>query len=527
MKEISLTRRLEDLPNETLSSIFEWVDLERREAKYLAIQPGDILDLMLCSSRFHVLAEPLLYKHVNITSPKSLVLFLSRLIDRPEHAKRLRTLHVARLSDDKYIVTYNNEVVQSALRCLDWPDEGVETWARAIKDRNWDALIALILLLAPNIEYFGLGNYGYEKFPFTIELFKRAIALQDSGKGSPFAMMRMRNAFIDLWNSESRKRCAIEFFETFLGLQSISSLEVNELCLDSIHLPWLSNPPSSNSSVIDLSLYCSAIGYETMSLIFSRLTALERLRYEYRSTPYGDAVFEPPRMMPAISHVKLCLRDLTILKSANSFWSNVSELSGYCIGSFASFRKLTHIRTLASVMMGDGIEGTCDGFQRSQSLVDGVPPALQYLSLSECGRSVVSNIFELISQKESRAPYLQFLDLGWKVVRYPDKPSSAIPDVHPGFTKEEAERLIMECSSVGVMLKIKDMSPPPKCVVYKRHLKLGQPGSGLATQQFEYPYFGYEDCCRENGCDPATGKPPAADRWLTTRIDMYLANFVQ
>ncbi|CAM6089447.1 unnamed protein product [Calypogeia fissa] len=152
-----------------------------------------------------------------------------------------------------------------------------------------------------------------------------------------------------------------------------------------------------------------------------------------------------------------------------------------------------------------------DEIARTQNLVDAVPPTLESLSLIDCKSRIVDHIFELVSQKPRRTPALRKLDLGWEGVKYPDKDSPREPILHPGFTKEEAAKLMAECEAVDIEIAIEYLPPKPKYVTFMRP---GQPTDGESAdpiptwiaRYFEYPYEGYEEYCEQNGCDPETGE---------------------
>ena len=347
----------------------------------------------------------------------------------------------------------------------------------------------------------------------------------------------MRKLSVDFWGVETGK--SIRLIRPFMGLPSISSLKINGLHEELFSPTSVWKNLLLNSTAKELSLISSMISCDTLAPFLSSFTSLERFYYSYSDFVSEETAFQPLCMMRALDHLKPCLKVLTILTDYMISYSDP-------IGSFSDFQVLTCIRTSASVMIGDVSSCTSTGTNQSQSLIDVVPPTLQLLSLRHCSENAVSNIFELVSEKRSRTPHLRYLDLDWRILKYPDKPSPVSPTLHPGFAKDEADRLIMECNEAGIALILHDMSPPVKTVEFATYLapaKLEQLGQGRndqernnqerndyrensqrwTTRHFLYPYNEYEGYCKEHGCDPATGKPPGVGKFVITHVDLYPA----
>ena len=541
---------LENLPNELLSHIIRFADLERLE-KELLHRPSqnNTLNLMLCSSRLHTLAEPMLHDRVVLRSISSLPLFVCKLIARPEYASRLQLVYataysirldVDRLSsvDKKDLLEVINRVAPSQRQA--------DKWSSGIQEGVWDAFVALLLAIAPNIREVKFDRWGrpdlsqHYDYPFTFEILERAAVLQRSGKSSPLALKSFHKLSLEAWCLETTY--SVDLLRPFLELPSMSSVNLvgmNEISTASVPL-WAIAPFSS--AVKDLSLHSSLMSYDIIPPFLSIFTCVERFSYSHEYFTRGFLNFEPPYLMPALNCLQSCLKELTVIDERGDSVDKTieygnsaqightrgsSDLAKYPIGSFSDFSKLTHICTNASIMVGDGAAGTFQGFNRSQRLVDVVPPALQSLTLKKCGESVVSNIFELVLQKETRAPHLTYLDLDWKTIRYPDgRLHRASPLIHPGFTHGQAQKLILACQKAGITLKTQTKLPPPKIVAYK----VGPPelkNPQFLTAVLEYPYANYENLCKQYGCDPATGKPPGPGGYPYTHADYWSSHFYE
>jgi hypothetical protein len=262
-----------------------------------------------------------------------------------------------------------------------------------------------------------------------------------------------------------------------------------------------------------------------MVLILKCFPLLERFHYEFGGALVGYTAFEPPRMMAALEHLKPCLRSLTVL-SDECHGMSYTEL--YPIGSLADFQRLVSITTNASVMVGEDCSDTEDldsddsereVFSKTQNLVDAVPSTLEFLSLRDCSEHVVRHIFELVSQKKCRTPVLRTIDLGWEGVKYSDKDSPREPIIHPGFSKEEVDKLTVACEVAGIEIIIKYLPPRPKYISFdkpgepldEKSVALGfRPIPITVWRHFPYPYEGYQEYCEENNCDPETGRRTVA-----------------
>ncbi|MCJ1246479.1 hypothetical protein MMC30_003687 [Trapelia coarctata] len=518
---------LEDLANEILIQIIQFIDTEVHHHDSLGHARGSaaVLNLALCSSHFHRLAEPVLYTHVDIrddalynTLP-DLVFFLCRILDRPDLARRVRFLYGAAsgspVADESMDMSGLREtdrtLIRTAVRAASDSERTAQQWMEAIEWGTWDAIMALLLSVVPNIEELQLERWSNtnEVYPFIIRFFERAANLQETALlASPFSLRSLRRISLSYWDTEG----GFSFENTlrFLRLKSVTAFHGNMVSEDlrgaSTPPPYIAHP--STFTARELKLTSSVLHHESMIPIFRSFPALERLHYEFGGACVGYADFEPPRMMAALEHLKHCLKEITILCSDGCV---STELDAYPIGSFASFEKLTSIDILATGMLGDEHEGTCDGFPGSQELVDAVPPSLESLSLRDCNGvsapCLVSQVSQLVLQKATRTPALKFLNLGWEGIVYPDKPRTPGPVIHPPFTREEAEQLMVECEKAEIELKVKYVPPELKWVSYTKEPEKGKMPYRV-THTYYYPYEGYEKCCEENGLDPETGRRP-------------------
>lgn len=527
---------LEDLANEILIKIFQYVDTyfdDDVNHDYYSVLRS-LLDLAVCSSRFHRLLEPILYSNVvikdnfNAKRFSGLPTFLCKILARPELARQVRSLHAtARGSEPGFdssemssfldmssLIDPDRGRIRAAVQAASESNEEVEDWIEAIEGGTWDSITALILSLVPNIADLQFENWSYTTnfHPFLIRLFERATSLQETASlASPLSLRNLRKMTISYWDTEGA--LPIDMIIPFLRLKSLTVFHGHNICepdyyFDDDDAPaWLSSRPTFTTK--DLGFSNSDLGHDFMASFLRCFPALERLHYEHGGAYMLCSDFEPKHMMAALEQLKPHLREITFLGEERSWGS--SDIESCPVGSFSYFEKLTSIDAFATLMLGNGCPGTREGFPKLQELVDAVPPSLESLTLRKCRKVtpqyLVSQVSQLVLQRATVAPALKRMDLGWEGIRYPDKPRTTGPVVHPGFTKEEATQLSEECEKAGIELRVKYLPPPRKWVGY--HMPQVHPTMPYQQSHiFNYPYEGYEKCCEEHGCDPETGGRP-------------------
>ncbi|CAM6088997.1 unnamed protein product [Calypogeia fissa] len=510
----------------------------------------DLFNLAVCSRRFYQLVEPELYSEFvqntsEIKYERHFLLFLKRILARPDLAQCLKRLWTTACSNKAESLL----AVESELAEGDWKrirkvvneasrtEDEAARWIRALELGQWAAIMALLLSVTPNLEELEISEWSDHNlyYEHLLEALERARILQDSGKESPFSMSKLRIVSVNYYDMENGYK--FEQVVSFLQLKSVEAFRGDMVSQTYDHVEnyfiYRKPPkyPLPKLMTKDLTFTNSVISHHDMLVILGCFPQLERFHYEYGGSVVGRDLFEPPLMMAALEHLKPCLKDLTLVTDE---WSGISTYETYPIGSLAGFQKLVSITAHASIMVGEewSVYGDSDyeddGIPDTQDLVDAVPPTLESLSLKDCKRRsrIADHIFELVSQKSWRTPALRKLDLGWEGVKYPDKESPRGPILHPGFRKEEAAKLMVECKAAGIEIAIDYLPPRPKYVGFGRKgeiLDEKSVASGhspststtLIEKYFEYPYEGYEEYCEQNDCDPKTGNL----KWLSPPWD--------
>ncbi|CAM6099680.1 unnamed protein product [Calypogeia fissa] len=472
---------LSDLPDEILLQIIGRVGWGG-----LSFGARDVFNLALCSRRFYQLAEPELYSEIrqkSSSSPNScrdFLQFLARIFARRDLARSVRRLSCCityssdegnglspadfQLTGGGGELTQFRNIVKETYRS----DEESGRWVQSLEIGQWAAVISLFLSVTPNLEELEITEWSSNDcsngaYECIFEAFERARTLQDSGVESQISMSKLRSIEVSFWDEENGY--AFDEVVPFLKLKSVQTFWGHMVSQD--NGPSVMDPTSQlKLTTKELKLTHSVISHYDMIAILRNFPELERFCYEFGGAAVGDADFRPPRMIAALEHLKSCLKELT-LTSDECYGESYEETCP--IGSLAGFQSLESITANAFVMIGenrsdeeevldddDDSEGAGGGFPKTQDLVDAVPPSLKSLSLRDCNEHVVGHIFELVSQKRWRTPQFRKLDLEWKAVESSDEDCPGAPILHPGFTEEEAQRLMAECQAAGIEIVIED-----------------------------------------------------------------------
>lgn len=201
---------INDLSNEILLQIIRWVGTGSVATMGLR-NPRHLLSLALCSRRFYNLTEPVLYSGFtqSIYAPKSdenFLLYLRRILASPHLARCLKQFRgVARSNDTDSLLPVASELtdpdwtrLRTAIHGASTSDDGAATWIQAVEKGEWNAMVALLLSITPNIEELTFSDWPYQNGDYTylFRFLDKARKLQGLAKESPFAMSKLRNVSI-------------------------------------------------------------------------------------------------------------------------------------------------------------------------------------------------------------------------------------------------------------------------------------------------------------------------------------------
>ncbi|KAF4629283.1 hypothetical protein G7Y89_g8859 [Cudoniella acicularis] len=508
------------LSDELLLEVVKYVGCSKKEPKYGGIAPNGpkrLLNLAQCSRRLHRITIPVLYSHFRQSESggsKALPQFMCRIFATPELASCVQVYHCAardsQWDDNSLDMSAVGEqdwdrITQALNKTMDFNEEATEAWLSSIKAGDWDAITALLISTFPNLEELEFDSWSYtdEVYPRIIRTLTRAKEMQDRGETGPLAMPKLRRVSLEYWDTENG--LTIRLLLPFLKIPSVRTFYGRMIEDENVEPTDDGNPNWFNAGLAfqtkRLYMYHSSIDLASLALFLNCFPSLEI--FHYKNGAAGYASFEPPRLMAALQPLKPTLQELRVLDEEQH---GIANFEGYPLGSLTEFTKLRHIDVNSTMMIGledPNNPGASDVFPQGQILTDAVPQSLEILRLRGCGVWVPLPMLDLIEHKETYCPLLTYVDLGWEKILYPDKPSPKEPYIHPGFTKDEAVKLLKLCEEKGVMMHMTVEPPKAKHVGYRDAGK-----NTRLTRWFEYPYDGYEEFCREHGCNLETGWQP-------------------
>jgi hypothetical protein len=148
---------LSALSDELLLEITRWVATDDYIPGYefVARQRTKFLrPLALCSRRLHRIANPILYQTLAQTGGQALPAFLRLLESRPERGAYVKAFVVSDHSEEermdmKDFSRLNLDTLGVGLKLVDYFLLKKPRWVSDLEDGNWQAAVALLLLLLP------------------------------------------------------------------------------------------------------------------------------------------------------------------------------------------------------------------------------------------------------------------------------------------------------------------------------------------------------------------------------------------
>lgn len=148
-----------------------------------------------------------------------------------------------------------------------------------------------------------------------------------------------------------------------------------------------------------------------------------------------------------------------------------------------------------------------------EQLILNLPPNLENLIIEGGKHHRMSEAICYLFENTSSFTSLKTLDLGWRMVSYPDSPTPRLADVVPGIQHYEAVHIVERCEELGLEMVFKKCKPPYKVFYdwYDKSLEvegqeLGQHERMYRPQYLEYPYAEWDDICVEFDVNPDTGR---------------------
>lgn len=476
---------INDIPDEILLYIIKWVPIyHKSDLSIVSYGQLSLRNLALCYRRFHQLVEPILYErlhHNRHTTQNGIVMFLTRILARPDLAKRVKAIHTtvtygklpSRGPFEMTCVNNDNWArIRSRVAGACHLRTHRDDWVEGIELGFWQPIVALIITLTPNLEVLDFDHWNDEYVVPGPTMFGQlslwwtigqARMLQVDGQTkNPLGLWKLNS--VQLGRSGGGGRFNIDRLLAFATLPSLETARAKYVNSRSITYDTRWHDSDLRfSNVKELSLTCTDVSPSAFAEYLGRFPNLNRLCYTIGgvSAAYEGSLSMQSvgSILESISHLKPHLQDLTLL-DLGCFDAYKHYTAWNLTWSLASFPALRRLDTTWLVLTGIKRESNAvNVFENMLDIVDVIPSSLEWLRVRDFHKlykvhdvhtiPVYEQILLLLAHKH-RFPALKQLDLGWERYRHNDRPWAREPFKFPGFTEEQALDVLTKCEEVSV-----------------------------------------------------------------------------
>ncbi|OBT62716.1 hypothetical protein VE03_07079 [Pseudogymnoascus sp. 23342-1-I1] len=263
--EISGRVTINDLPSELIVRISKYIPDSIISGKdFPRYNSRSLLQLALCSRRFYRLVEPVIYErfhHGAETSTKGFLMFLVRILARPDLGRCVRVFcvdgtkapglgiimeddhdemchiymefchgHYDSDFDVSYFTVEDLKAVRKKIAEASTTTLECYEWAAGVEKGDLNAMIALILTLAPNLQVLDIDTWTRPDSvpPILTRMLAQAGQLQRERQlGQPFALWRLKKVVVRYHHASAMD----EIIHHLISLLTIPSVEI----LSAIH----------------------------------------------------------------------------------------------------------------------------------------------------------------------------------------------------------------------------------------------------------------------------------------------------
>ena len=396
-------------PNEMITAIWEYV-----------LEPQDVESFALVSKRIYAIGAPFVDEHNKLKKEYSFSdtvvheSLLKKILLWPRVALYVTHLSIGdyqnRWDDDdllSYQTSYSDDdikfIIEVVRRADSVPRNEIEDWVTAVKDGNEDPIVALLLLLLPNLCTMTLAILP-DSFCRLAETFRRI----SETKNSPF-LTRLATINLDFYSTSEDDFMAWKWINMSAKLPSVQSIHVEDIRSNNIEdmIRYRQCFKPGSSTIKELVLAESKICPQLMIQLFSSFKALKKFTY---SSP--DVRFEPFWMGKAL--VAFANHSLESLKITAERTGGVGTL-----GSFRGCTILQELETDVHLLVEK---------DRFHTLVDLLPGSIEKVHLhtgyySRCASlSLIVEVFK--TAKSQLLPNMRMLTLSlepWAGLSQEDK----------------------------------------------------------------------------------------------------------
>ena len=386
--------------------------------------------LSACSKRFNFLIEPVLYSTFKQTSIRTRTLprFIRTVLRNPSLALHVKTFIGTSepniCSDMEFLGEYSINMFKEALTLAYNHNIGKDCWEydhnikrrfwHCVEQGNWDALIALLLCLLPNLQEIRMVRYGdfYDGYPFIETILDRAAKLQDAGQLSPFLFAKLRRVSLENQDYENFPYRGMGLYQLlpYLALKSVDSVSshmVTDLEFSHVQVPneiqtiYKFPLPAFDFSKTSLVLDHSFISSTALPAFLGLFKSLKSLRYDFKYTidvsdeNEWNTDIVPGDILAAISHLSDSLEEL-VLTQQEFREVDRNDSADQTIPSFSEFQKLKRIEASPHILLGRHRGGPVPKYRPNQiqRFTRLFPTSLESLVIKNCNVA----LFDVMSE---------------------------------------------------------------------------------------------------------------------------------
>lgn len=400
---------INDLPSELIVKIIRHVTDSIINSGYVSLDNEDdvdssirkdfplhnshsLLQFALCSRSLHRLVEPVLYErfHYNAQAPtKGFLLFLKRILARPDLGKQIRVFHVdgtqapglGMIMDEEtypfvsYMEDYKNhfksdsdvscftaldlKAVRKKIAEVDTTTRECFEWAMGVENGDLNSMIALVLTLTPNLQVLDIDMWTHPGSvpPILTRILDKTRRLQRERQlGHPLAFWGLKKLVVRYYYGASMDKtthhlvpllmipsveilCAIDQNALFTNYYRSVDTDMDEERLGAV----LQGNNLELANMKELTLSLTTICPNALFRLWRCCPNLKRLYYKDRLSFDYDIWFRHEELkginlMAAASCINPHLQDLAILNS-EYVWSSIID---------SSIQSLAPLRTSSS-----------------------------------------------------------------------------------------------------------------------------------------------------------------------------------
>jgi hypothetical protein len=418
----------------------------------------DLPNICLCNRRFFVLTQPLLYSTLKQVGRDEVPLFLRTISARLRLSKHVKHIEFALSRDLPFAASFKNGW-GTALDVSFMPDrrawikhqiqnvgpdaKHLNAWFEdLLEGKSWDALAALLLhLCSSNLESITF-IYGAELEPY-LEALLGLAARQWQYNGAPY-LPKLRS--LRFLAPERHRRLGVlltcnqhhRFLPKLFQFKHLQELSLEGVGADDRNDPYSffrsgrfpgdtyldeTSWNQKKSKIRTLTITNSKIGPLFIKGFLEHFDALENFTYQRQRLSdrrmtyrvHGPCLLIPAKIKEGLVNAKHSLKKL-VLQDPGFEWGQFEEedremaLDSNLLGSMSEFTALKTLEIRASMILGPSIQPGIDEEDTEEeypsytptqcsNFVHGLPPSLEYLTLTGCQPPIFDALAELLFKK--------------------------------------------------------------------------------------------------------------------------------